>query len=534
MRNFLILSVILSYLNNSNAGISYLRSSDEEPDETVKLLRQEKFPEDFKFAVGTAAYQIEGGWNANGKGESIWDRFTHEQPHRILDSSNGDIACDSYHKYEEDVQMMKNLGVNAYRFSLSWTRILPTGYNNVINQDGINYYHKLIDELLKNGIEPFVTIYHWDLPQSLQEIGGWTNDLIPDLLVDLADIAFKEFGDKVKIWVTINEPRQICKMGYGDGWIAPSRNSPGIGDYLCTKNVLLAHARMYHLYHDKYAAQGGKIAPAMDNFWFQPISPDDEEAAHRVFDFYTGIYANPIFGSGDFPESVKKFVSARSAKQHFASSRLPTLTEEEINLIKGTYDFFGLNFYTSVIVNDAEESPVDLSIVSWNSDMGADYDWDPEWERATSWWLRVTPWNLPFVLRDLKRRYGDIDIYITENGLSDHENKNDIQRANYHLNHLNACLEAIADGVKLKMYTAWSLMDNFEWTHGYTNRFGLYHVDFNDPERKRTPKLSAEVYKQVLADRKLPNTTISTKGASNTIKISFGLITISVILNKLF
>lgn len=194
-----------------------------------------------------------------GKGENIWDYLTHNNPSHIVDESNGDIACNSYYKYKEDVQLLKDLGVSFYRFSLSWSRILPTGYPNYINQDGIQYYNNLINELLANDIEPMVTIFHWDLPQPLQEIGGWPNPVLARHFVNFAKIVFENFGDRVKKWITINEPMQICKMGYGDNNLAPAYSSSGMADYMCTYTVTRAHTLAYRLYKDSFKeTQKGK------------------------------------------------------------------------------------------------------------------------------------------------------------------------------------------------------------------------------------------------------------------------------------
>lgn len=187
-----------------------------------------------------------------GKGENIWDHFTHHHPERIKDHATGDLSVDSYHRYKEDIHLLSFLGVHIYRFSISWARILPTGFTNIINEKGIRYYSNIIDDLIRHKIEPIVTIYHWDLPQSLQNLGGWTNPLLPNIFVDYANILFQRFGDRVKTWITFNEPNIICSFGYGNTKMAPGINSSGIGDYLCGYTVLKAHGQVYRLYQDKY------------------------------------------------------------------------------------------------------------------------------------------------------------------------------------------------------------------------------------------------------------------------------------------
>lgn len=220
-----------------------------------ETLNSNNFPEDFLFGVATAAYQIEGAWNEDGKGENIWDNFTHGHPEYIEDNSSGDIACDSYHKVDEDIALIKSLGVDFYRFSLSWSRILPKGYSYNVNEDGIAYYNKLINGLVAEGIEPMVTLYHWDLPEVFQDLGGWPNELIADYFEDYAKVAFDRFADRVKYWITFNEPYNVCYQGYGNVKKAPALNMTGFADYLCTHTVLKAHARVYHLYNETYKSK---------------------------------------------------------------------------------------------------------------------------------------------------------------------------------------------------------------------------------------------------------------------------------------
>jgi beta-glucosidase/6-phospho-beta-glucosidase/beta-galactosidase len=247
-----------------------------------------KFPENFIFGTATASYQIEGGWQDDGKGKSIWDHFTHTHPENIANRANGDIACNSYHKYLEDVELLKNLGANFYRFSLSWSRILPTGQTDHVNHAGVRYYKNLITALKSNGIEPFVTLYHWDLPQPLQDIGGWPNEALVDYFADYARLAFTLFGNDVKNWLTFNEAKQICQYGYGYGSFAPGITHDGIDNYLCGHTVLKSHAKAYHIYDKEFrATQNGRVSMVVDTHWFEPASDSDQdkEAAYRKMQF---------------------------------------------------------------------------------------------------------------------------------------------------------------------------------------------------------------------------------------------------------
>lgn len=467
-----------------------------------------EIPEDLIIGFASASYQIEGGWNDDGKGENIWDRYTHSNPGLIRDKGNGDIACDSYHKYEEDVQLIKNAGGKIYRFSLSWSRILPTGFSNNVNGKGIEYYNKLIDELIKNGIEPMITLFHWDLPQPLQELGGWTNPLLADYFADYAKVAFENFGDRVKKWITFNEPLEFCLFGYGMDVFAPAMKMSGVADYLAAHTVLKAHAKAYHLYDDEYRpSQEGEIGITLSVNWKEAKSPDfceDMDASNNLMQFEVGWFAHPIFSEkGDYPEILKKKVAENSKKEGFSRSRLPEFDDFWINYIKGTSDFFGVNHYTTSLATHGELSSRHPKI-SFHRDHGVITSRDDSWSRGNEW-LSVVPWGFRKALNWVKNQYNNPVIYITENGYSDDQEHDDNDRINYYQAYLNEMLKAIhEDGCKIKIYTAWTLMDDFEWRDGYTQKFGLHYVDFSDPSRKRVPKKSVKYFQYIIRERKLP------------------------------
>ncbi|XP_018320224.1 myrosinase 1-like [Agrilus planipennis] len=466
-------------------------------------LSSDEFPEDFLFGTATSAYQTEGAWNVNGKGENIWDYLTHNYPDRIADGSNADISCDTYHHVEDDVAILRDLGVDYYRFSISWSRLLPNGFSHEINDDAVRYYNFLIDALLNNGITPMVTLYHWDLPQILQKLGGWSNVNIVDYFTDYANVAFENFGDRVRYWITFNEPDLFCEA-YGALEFAPIEvKADGIGDYLCSHHVLLAHASAYHLYNESFkTTQRGSLGIALSSRWYLPntTSVEDIEAANRFLQFKVGRFAHPIY-IGDYPEIVKNLVAIRSQEEGFPYSRLPEFTPTEIDYIRGSSDFFGLNFYTAELAaNGPQNVP---TAPSYNRDHNVVIEPENPWQATPISWLKVTPWGFQEVLIWLKNEYSNPLIFVTENGVPDAENYNDEERIYYLRTHLSALLSAIAEGVNVKMYTFWSLFDNFEWDLGYTVKFGLYHVNMSDPSRTREPKASAQIYKQIINNRRL-------------------------------
>ncbi|XP_052153006.1 beta-glucosidase 13 [Oryza glaberrima] len=475
-------------------------------------ISRRSFPEGFIFGTASSSYQYEGGAREGGRGPSIWDTFTHQHPDKIADKSNGDVAADSYHLYKEDVRIMKDMGVDAYRFSISWTRILPNGsLSGGINREGISYYNNLINELLLKGVQPFVTLFHWDSPQALED--KYNGFLSPNIINDYkeyAETCFKEFGDRVKHWITFNEPLSFCVAGYASGGMfAPGRCSPWEGNcsagdsgrepYTACHHQLLAHAETVRLYKEKYQVlQKGKIGITLVSNWFVPFSRSKSniDAARRALDFMLGWFMDPLI-RGEYPLSMRELVR----------NRLPQFTKEQSELIKGSFDFIGLNYYTS---NYAGSLPPSNGLNnSYSTDARANLtavrNGIPIGPQAASPWLYIYPQGFRELVLYVKENYGNPTIYITENGVDEFNNKTlplqealkDDTRIDYYHKHLLSLLSAIRDGANVKGYFAWSLLDNFEWSNGYTVRFGINFVDYNDGA-KRYPKKSAHWFKEFL------------------------------------
>ncbi|XP_072093532.1 beta-glucosidase 12 isoform X1 [Arachis hypogaea] len=476
-------------------------------------LNRASFPHGFIFGTASSSYQYEGAAAVGGRTPSIWDTFAHNFPGKIDDRSNGDVAIDEYHRYkQEDVMIMKDMNMDAYRFSISWSRILPKGrLSGGVNKEGINYYNNLINELLAKDIQPFATLFHWDLPQILEdEYGGFLSPNIVKDFKEYAEVCFKEFGDRVKNWITFNEPWSFSKHGYADGVGAPLRcsswqnlNCSG-GDsatepYIVSHHQLLAHAAAFNIYKTKYqAAQKGLIGITLVCHWMVPLYDTelDHHAAQRAIDFMFGWFMEPLT-TGEYPSSMRSLVG----------SRLPKFSIHQSNLVRGSFDFIGLNYYTANYATDAPQlrdaNPSFMTDFLVN--LTTKRNGKPIGPKAFSNWLFVYPQGILELLLYTKAKYNNPMIYITENGIDEFndptlsldEALNDTNRIDYYFSHLYNIQTAIKDGVNVKGYFAWSLIDNFEWIKGYTSRFGIYFADYKNG-LKRYPKKSAIWFKDFL------------------------------------
>ncbi len=452
-----------------------------------------QFSKEFVFGTSTSSYQIEGAHDKDGKGPSIWDAFV-RIPGKTANNENADVSCNFYHTYRDDIALMAKLGIKAFRFSFSWPRILPNGFGNV-NEKGILFYSEMIDCLLEHGIEPYATLYHWDLPLELQMAhNGWLNPKIADYFAEYADVCFNYFGDRVKNWITINEPWVVAILGYGQGVFAPGRISK-TEPYLAAHNELLAHAKAVKIYREKYQTnQNGKIGISLNCDWREPLTDkqEDHEAAERALLFFAGWFADPIW-FGDYPEVMRQRIG----------HKLPHFTDEEKVMLIGSSDFLGLNHYTTMFAANAIEIDSDRSVYGnggISEDQDVDLSVDPEWQTTSMNWA-VVPWGFRKLLEWIDKRYSNPAIIVTENGMSNTDTViqgkvMDLPRIEFIQSYLEACHEAIQNGANVHGYFAWSFLDNFEWALGYQKQFGLVHVDMKT--LVRTPKASAYWFSEVI------------------------------------
>ncbi|KAF4108762.1 hypothetical protein G5714_009835 [Onychostoma macrolepis] len=467
------------------------------------------FPEGFHWGVSSSAYQIEGGWNADGKEPSVWDTFT-QKPGNIPNNDNGDVACDSYNKIDTDLYMLRALKVKTYRFSLSWSRIFPKGYKSSFNQKGVDYYNRLIDGLIANNITPMVTLYHWDLPQALQYINGWDNPEMINIFNEYCDFCYATFGDRVKFWITFNEPQTIAWSGYGLGQIPPNVKQPGDAPYRVAHNLLKAHAQAYHTYDEKYrASQGGLVSISLNAEWAEPLDinvPREVVAADRALQFQLGWFAHPIFKNGDYPDAMKWQVGNKSELQGLTESRLPSFTDEDKAFIQGTADVFCVNTYTTKVVRHVTSR---LDIESYQTDQDVEKNNADGSENTAVNEQKAVAWGLRRLLNWLKEEYGDPEIYITENGVATGIDitVDDTDRIFFLKTYIDEALKAHnLDGVRVKGYIVSSLMDSFEWLKGYNVGYGLHYVKFKHSSRPRTPKRSAHLYFDIMKNNGFPLT----------------------------
>lgn len=428
---------------------------------------------DFIWGSATASYQIEGAWNEDGKGENIWDNFTHV-PGKIDNGGTGDIACNHYHLYKEDVKLMSDLGMKAYRFSISWARLLPDGTGKV-NPKGIEFYNNLIDELLKYNITPFVTLFHWDLPYALYLKGGWMNPQIADWFEEYTTVIAENFGDRVKNFITLNEPSVFMGCGYWEGSHAPGFK---LGDRDLLRighNIHLAHGKAVGVLRNK--VENANIGITLATQPKIPVTPADEQSAYDAY-FYSGLggflwstqyWLDPIV-FGKYADNLVKE----------AGDLFPKVTEEEMKIINQKIDFIGLNIYEAQYQGDYQRT---------QGTAHTELNWD------------VAPDALKWGIKLNYQRY-KLPIYITENGMSAHDwvgldgKVHDPNRIDFLHRYLKGLKAAAEEGCDIRGYFHWSFMDNFEWARGYNPRFGLVHVDYKT--QVRTPKDSAYWYKEVI------------------------------------
>lgn len=462
------------------------------------------FPNGFLWGTATASYQIEGAYNEDGRGLSIWDALSHTKG-QTTDGATGDVACDHYHRFEQDVALMADMGLSHYRFSISWSRILPRGVyekEEDINAAGIAFYNRLIDALLAKSIQPIVTLYHWDLPLSLEmQHDGWLNkDFIVPAFTKYAGLCFTSFGDRVKSWLTLNEPWCCAALGYASGEHAPGRSqAPGSEPYVAAHSLLLAHAHAVHKYRSEFKEhQQGQIGITLNSDWSEPLPSSDPEdwkrnqaASERAMLFNLGWFADPVYKDGDYPELMKAVVG----------DRLPVFTEDEKKLLLHSSDFFGLNHYSTTYGSPGGKNGIPKEEPSFWTDVNVTASADPAWAKTDMGW-NVVPSGFRKLLEWIDARYHPSGgILVTENGCAVHEPTvatavNDEFRVQFFRSYLCELHQAIAHGVEVKGYFAWSFCDNFEWALGYSKRFGLHFVDFDTQER--TAKKSARWFAHVI------------------------------------
>jgi beta-glucosidase len=445
--------------------------------ETTTLARDLRFPEGFLWGAATAAHQIEGSPLADGAGPSIWTRFAHT-PGMTFNGDTGDVACDHYARWKQDVALMRELGLKAYRFSVSWSRIHPEGTGRV-NQKGLDFYSRLVDELLANGIEPLLTLFHWDLPAALDDRGGWLNRDCADWFADYGRTLYRALDGRVKKWATINEPWVVTDGGYLHGALAPGHRSRYEAP-IAAHNLMRAHGAAVQAYRAEGRHEIGLVVNIEPKY---PASDTaaDAAAVRRAHAYMNEQFLHPALLGHYPPELAEIFGDA-----------WPDWPAEDFALIRQPLDFVGINYYTRSVTAAGDSYPLKTRVVRQPLGTYTETGWE------------VFPQGLTDLLVWFKETYGDLPVYITENGaaffdpaVADEGRIRDPLRIDYLRRHLTAIRDAIDAGVDVRGYMAWSLLDNLEWSLGYSKRFGIVHVNYGTQER--TPKDSARWYSKVIA-----------------------------------
>ena len=438
------------------------------------------FPAGFTWGAATAAYQIEGAANEDGRGESVWDRFS-ATPGKVRNGDSGAVACDFYHRYHDDIALMRELGIDAFRFSIAWPRVLPEGRGRV-NQAGLDFYDRLVDELLGNGIAPFVTLFHWDTPQAIEDAGGWPARATVDAFSEYVEAVSGRLGDRVGHWITHNEPWVVAWVGHGWGHHAPGRESDS--DALATAHhLLLSHGRAVEILRRNSPNSQVGITLNLDNPYAASSSPEDVAATRWVDGLHNRWFLDPLY-RGHYPEDMAEAWA----------EIMPEVREGDLETISAPIDFLGVNNYTSPLVA-ADDSGGRSQIVRRNDIDRTDMGWE------------VVPDGLQDLLLRLHREYEPPAIYITENGAAysdvrGHDGSvRDPERQSYLEKYLAGAARATSQGVPLRGYFAWSLLDNFEWAWGYWKRFGLIYIDYATLER--VPKGSFYWYRDFIAAQRV-------------------------------
>ena len=438
-----------------------------------------KFPSGFLWGCATSAYQIEGSPTADGAGASIWQRFG-QTPGRIAGGDTGDVACDHYRRMKDDVALMRDMGLTAYRFSLAWGRVMPEGRGR-INPAGLGFYERLVDELLAAGIAPMATLYHWDLPVALDDRGGWLNPDVADWFADYASVVYKALDDRVKLWTTLNEPWVVADGGYMHGVLAPGHRNANEAA-IAAHNLMRAHAAGVHAYRAVGRHQIGLVVNIEPKHLAPGASDADRHAARLADAYMNRQYLDPAI-NGSYPDELREVFGPA----------WPDWSAEEVAALKVPIDFLGLNYYTRAVVkHDPEGWPVPVTAVKQKGGIYTETGWE------------LHPQGLTDTLVWMHERYGGLPLYVTENGAAFYDPPSAVNgriddplRVHYLQTHLQAVRDAIEQGADVRGYCAWSLLDNLEWAHGYSKRFGLIHVDFQTLQR--TPKASAAYYAKVIA-----------------------------------